>query len=341
MISGGLRPFRTKVKNEMHCLMQFAYFPLCCLLAGMICIMALLPVSGTIQAAEPAKITISSDQQFAYAQDRYLKKDFRTAEVEFKRFVHFFPQDPRAAEAAFKTGMALLHQELFHEAARQFNEIIRNDPDLSSPYTREAFFMQSRAFIHLENMGYARVVLENFLQLTQDPSTRDRIHLALARLHIRTTRQPGTDALDQALANLEKISPESDLETEKKDLTARIRATESIPKKNPFLAGLLAVIPGGGYLYTGRIHDAAAAFFLNTGLGLAAWKAFDQENYALGGIVTFVGTGFYSGSIYGSISAAHKHNHAQKIRILDRTFSINTGFGAHKNGVFFSLNQEF
>ncbi len=341
MISGGLRHCRTKGKNERVGLMRFWGFLLHCLMAGLIWIMAPIPGSGTIQAAESAEMTISPDQQLAYADALYHKKDFRTAEVEFKRFVHFFPQDPRVVEAAFKTGMSLLHQEQFHDAARQFNEIIRNDPDLSNPYTPEAFFMQSRAFIHLKNMGYARVVLENFLKLTDDPPTRDRIHLALARLHIRATRQPGTDALDQALANLEKISPQSDLVTEKKDLTARIRAAGSIPEKNPFLAGLLAVIPGGGYLYTGRIHDAAAAFFLNTGLGLAAWKAFDQENYALGGVVSFVGAGFYSGSIYGSISSAHKHNHAQKIRILDRTFSINTGFGAHKKEVFFSLNQEF
>ncbi len=291
--------------------------------------------------ADAAELVISADRQFAYADTLFNDKDFSTAEVEFKRFVHFFPQDAKILEAAYKTGMALFFQERFHDAARQFNDIIRDDPDISSPFTRKSYFMQSRAFMHLGNMGYAQVVLQNFVKLSDDPDTRDRIYLDLATLHIQASRQAGTDELDQALAYLEKISPKSDLVTEKKDLTARIQQARSIPEKSPVLAGILAVIPGGGFLYTGRVHDAAAAFFLNTGLGLAAWKAFDQDNPALGGIVALVGGGFYSGSIYGSISAAHKYNHAQKIRILDRNFSINTGFGFHKKEFFFSLNQKF
>ncbi len=291
--------------------------------------------------ADAAELVISADRQFAYADTLFNDKDYSTAEVEFKRFVHFFPQDARILEAAYKTGMALFFQERFHDAARQFNDIIRDDPDISSPFTRKSYFMQSRAFMHLGNMGYAQVVLQNFVKLTDHPDTRDRIYLDLAKLHIQASRQPGKDELDQAQAYLEKISPESDLVTEKTDLTARIQQARSIPGKSPVLAGILAVIPGGGFLYTGRIHDAAAAFLLNTGLGLAAWKAFDQNNYALGGVVALVGGGFYSGSIYGSISAAHKHNHAQKIRILDRNFSFNTGFALHNKGVFFSLNQEF
>ncbi len=291
--------------------------------------------------ADAAELVISADRQFAYADTLFNDKDYSTAEVEFKRFVHFFPQDARILEAAYKTGMALFFQERFHDAARQFNDIIRDDPDISSPFTRKSYFMQSRAFMHLGNMGYAQVVLQNFVKLTDHPDTRDRIYLDLAKLHIQASRQPGKDELDQAQAYLEKISPESDLVTEKTDLTARIQQARSIPGKSPVLAGILAVIPGGGFLYTGRIHDAAAAFLLNTGLGLAAWKAFDQNNYALGGVVAVVGGGFYSGSIYGSISAAHKHNHAQKIRILDRNFSFNTGFALHNKGVFFSLNQEF
>jgi hypothetical protein len=115
----------------------------------------------------------------------------------------------------------------------------------------------------------------------------------------------------------------------------------SVPGKNPVLAGVFAVIPGGGFLYTGRFHDAAAAFIINTGLGLAAWKAFDQDNPALGGVITLVGSGFYSGSIYGSISAAHKNNHTQKVRILNRNFTFTSGMTFHRNQVFFSFSQEF
>lgn len=299
-----------------------------------------LSLSGTVPAGA-SSLVISSDMQFDYANTLFSKKDFRNAEVEFKRFVHFFPQDPRAIRAEFLTGMALFHQERFHDAARQFNEIILKDPDITSFETREAYFMQSRAFMEMNNPGYARVVLENFLLLIHDPDVRDRIYLDLALLHVQASRQPGVDELDPAEDALDKISPDSVLAAEKTGLMERVRAARSVPDKNPVLAGLFAVIPGGGFLYTGRFHDAAAAFCLNTALGLGAWKAFDQGNPALGAAAAFVGAGFYSGSIYGSISAAHKHNHAGKIQALDSGLPPRTGIMFHPDGVFFSFNQRF
>jgi tetratricopeptide (TPR) repeat protein len=294
-----------------------------------------------VPAADEPELTLSPDRQFSYADTLFQDQDFRTAEVEFKRFIHFFPSDPRVDEAAFKTGMALFFQEQYHEAARQFNRVILDDPAMSRPHTAEAYLMQSRTFKQLGNFGYARVVLENFLKLADDPDIRDRIHLDLANLHIQTSRTPGRDELDQALGNLEKIASTGPLSAQKNDLTARIQAARALPEKNPTLAGVLAVIPGAGFLYTGRFHDAAAAFIVNTGLGLAAWKAFDQDNPALGTVVGLVGSGFYTGSIYGSITAAHKHNHTQKIRILDQKFHLNAGLTPENPGLALFLIRPF
>ena len=51
-----------------------------------------------------------------------------------------------------------------------------------------------------------------------------------------------------------------------------------------------------------------AAFLINAGLIWAAWEAFDDEQYALGSVITFVEFGFYAGNIYGAVSGAHKYN---------------------------------
>jgi tetratricopeptide (TPR) repeat protein len=292
-------------------------------------------------AAESFALTLTPDRQFTYADTLFQEQDFRTAEVEFKRFLHFFPSDPRVDEAVFKTGMALFYQEQFHEAARQFNRMILDDPALSRPHTTEAYLMQSRAFRQLGNLGYARVVLENFLKLTDDPEILDRIHLDLAELHVTASLKPGTNELAQALANLENISSDGPLQTQKMELISRIQKVRSLPEKNPTLAGIFAVIPGAGFLYTGRFHDAAAAFVVNTGLGLAAWKAFDQDNPALGTVAALAGSGFYFGSIYGSISAAHKHNHSQKVKILDRPFHLSASWLSDDPAVMFTLNHPF
>jgi hypothetical protein len=241
----------------------------------------------------------------------------------------------------FKTGMALFHQEKYHDAARRFNDVILNDPDVTTPDTKEAFFMQSRAFMRMGNMGYARIVLENFLKLAEDPGIRERIYLELAILHMDASEKPGTDELDAALTCLENISPDSPLSAQRDERIQRILEIRALSPKNPFLAGMLGIIPGGGFLYTGRIHDAAAAFVLNTGLGLAAFKAFDQDNPALGSVIVLAGSGVYIGGIYGAVSAAHKYNHARKIQILNREFSLDTGFNLNDNSILISFRQKF
>ncbi|EMS80454.1 tetratricopeptide repeat protein [Desulfotignum phosphitoxidans] len=284
------------------------------------------------------QMVINSDMQFDYAMKLYQDQDYDTAQTEFKRFVHFFPDDPRVGEAMFKTGMALFHQNRFFDAARQFNRIIE-DRKIQDPFTRESYFMQSRAFVKLGNLGYGQLVLQNFLKLTEDIALQDRIYLELAQIHIQASRSPGIDELDQAQTSLEKISPASARNFKVDEQTAMIRKVRAAPEKNPTLAGLFALIPGGGFLYCERFKDAAVAFALNAGLLLGAYTAFDNGNPALGGVVSFMEAGFYSAGIYGSISAAHKHNHAVKVQILGREF--NAGSTITAGTASFSLSLPF
>ncbi len=295
--------------------------------------------TAILAQAETQQLVISPDMQFSYADSLYKKADYATAEVEFKRFIHFFPGDPRTMEAEFKIGMALFYQERFYDAARQFDEIIRKEKQ--NPFTREAYFMQSKAFIRMDNWGYAQTILHNFLKITDDPDIQDRIYLDLARLHIQASRQPGTDELDDARRFLEQISQANAKNLKAAELAALIKEARTAPQKNPVLAGLFAIIPGGGFFYCERYKDAVAAFGLNAGLMLAAYTAFDNGNPALGAVIGFVETGFYSGSIYGAVSAAHKHNHVQRVRILNREFNLGTTIDPDHQGVFFSLNHRF
>lgn len=290
-------------------------------------------------ADEAPQLVISADRQFSYADILYQKEDHETAAVEFKRFMHFFPGDPRVGEAEFKTGMALFYQKKFYDAARQFDAIIRKDK--TDWFSREAYFMQSRAFMEMGNPGYAQTILQNYLQLTDDQNIRDRIYRDLARLHMHASRQAGTDELDQAQEFVEKISETNAEQFAKKQTMALISDARNVPEKKPFLAGLFSIIPGGGFLYCERYQDALVSFGLNAGLMLAAYTAFDDGNSALGGVIGFVGAGFYSGSIYGSVAAVHKYNHAQRLKILNRNFSFGSVPDPCGRSFLFSFHYPF
>jgi tetratricopeptide (TPR) repeat protein len=84
---------------------------------------------------------------------------------------------------------------------------------------------------------------------------------------------------------------------------------KNLPYKNPTSAGVLAgMLPGLGHAYVSRYKDATVAFLLNGLFIWAAIEAFDQELDVLGGILTFLEIGWYTGNIYSAVNVTHKYN---------------------------------
>lgn len=304
----------------------------------------ILSLSSPNTQAKPTNqsgLFLTADMQFDYAQTLFEQKDYTAAQVEFKRFIHFFPQDPRHDRADYSAGVALFHSEQFYEAAKRFDSIIRQAKDIDSPWAQKSCFMQSQAFEAMGNTGYAQIVLQNYLKLTRDTETKDQIYLELARLHIQNTATPGKDELYNARKNLMLISAEKQGEYKVAEQLDAIDRAVDAPKKSPVLSGILAIIPGGGMLYCERYKDAFVSFCFNTGLIWAAYTAFEHDNPALGGVITFVESGFYSGNIYGSITAAHKYNKAAQIKILNKTFNFEPGFDPVNKSFFLKLTHGF
>ena len=328
MISGGLRNRKQNRNNLVGKIKN-----LCLIL-----ILALqLPAAGP--NAFGKDLVISPDMQFDYALQCYQKKDYETAVVEFKRFAHFFPGDRRAGEAGFMGAMGLYQLKRFREAAGAFNEIILAEGD--PVFKEESYFMQSKAFMGMGNLGYARIVLQNYLKLTEDAAARDRIHSMLADLDVQSSRGIDLKNLEDARENLLKISPKGSTQYLAEDRADTLEKALAAPRKNPTLAGLLAVVPGAGFLYCERYQDALVSFLLNTGLMVAAYEAFDQGNEALGGVIGLVETGFYAGNIYGSMTAAHRYNQNAVLNILNTQFSLTSGLDMENKAWSIGLKYDF
>ena len=78
--------------------------------------------------------------------------------------------------------------------------------------------------------------------------------------------------------------------------------------KKPWVGGVLGLVPGFGYIYSGEYANAARSMILN-GLfiwGMVATAADDQ--WAVFSVLTFAELTWYTGSIYGGIDSAQRHN---------------------------------
>ena len=267
----------------------------------------LLLVAQAVYAGDEPLI-ISAPSQFQYAKDLFQKGDYISAMVEFKRYIHFFPGETQVDEAHFFTGMSWYHGGRFQEALQVFEEIMTAQE--VGPFAVEACFMAVKCHEKNGNPSLGEIQLLNLIRSTDDPKVKDRAYFTLSCLHMET------GSWTRAGGSLQQISEEGRTDFHVPEIMEQLEKNGSIPRKNPKLAGALAVVPGAGFLYCGRFRDAFVSFLVNGGLIYSAVRSFDRGDYALGGVVSFVGFGFYAGNIYGSVSSAHKYNREADKRFL-------------------------
>jgi tetratricopeptide (TPR) repeat protein len=269
-----------------------------------------LAPKATVQAG--AALVIDAERQFTYAQSRLDAGAADEAVAEFNRFIHFFPDDPRVPQARYQIGTALYAAGRYREAAGTFDTL--SVDYAGSGLAVEAYFMLSRSHARQGMREQAMLDLHNLMALTTDAALIDRIHFEMGWLYIEQGRW------DLADRELDRITTDGQAAHQVPDLRRALSSSATISSKNPTTAGILSIVPGGGQLYTGRYRDAVSAFLINAGLIWAAWESFDNELYALGGVISFVGFGFYAGNIYGAVSGAHKYNRDRKAEFRDALY---------------------
>jgi TolA-binding protein len=262
-----------------------------------------------------SSMIINPDKQFNFAEHCFSGKDYLTAVLEYKRFIYFFPEDHRVETAMYRIGMSYYLGEHFKEAIDSFNAVIDKyvDTDLSV----KSYFMISDAYVKQYAFGPAVINLNNLITMTYDEEVRDEACYKTGWIYIETA------SWEEARRYFSKISTTNKNKYRLEQLTDELNKEKSIPGKNPSLSGFLSIIPGAGYFYCERYQDALIAFLLNGGLILAAVESFDDNNTALGGVISFVEFGFYAGNIYGAVTSAHKYNRKQTARFIE-TLKNNT-----------------
>jgi len=81
--------------------------------------------------------------------------------------------------------------------------------------------------------------------------------------------------------------------------------------KKPILAKLFSIVPGGGYLYTNEIQNAATSFIINSLLAYATYTSIKSKNYGVAGLMGVFSVSFYCGNILGAGNSAKKYNKYQ------------------------------
>jgi tetratricopeptide (TPR) repeat protein len=282
-------------------------------------------------------VTINAEKQLQYAQQLFSQKKYILAIAEYERFIYLFPGNMRAPEARFNIGMAYYSEKQYPEAIQTFNEL-SGAVDKGSAYQARSFFLAAESQTRIGLQSSALTTLNNLATLSDDMDVKDEAHYRMGWIFLETANW------ERAQTYFQKISHPNHTKYRLADLNKNFKNTANIHHKSPAMAGALAILPGAGYLYCNRPRDALISFLLNGGLIFAAYEAFDNDMVALGGVISFVEIGFYSGNIYGSISSAHKYNQDQDRRFVDRlkeNLKVNLSSRPENKGLELSLQYHF
>ena len=249
-------------------------------------------------AARP--LTIDADNQYGYATSLLDTGAHDEAIHEFNRFIYFFPEDARISRARYGVGMAHFSEGRYKAAASVFNALTKNshEPEV----VNDAFFMLSQSHARQGMIEQAILDLHNLIALTPQEAVIARARYELGWLHVDSGQW------SQARRSFAEMDKDARQYYRIEELNALLSLHDRIPSKSPHVAGALSLLPGAGQAYCGRYQDALTAFLINAGLILSAWEAFDNELYALGGVIGLVEAGFYGGNIYSAVSSANKFN---------------------------------
>lgn len=103
-----------------------------------------------------------------------------------------------------------------------------------------------------------------------------------------------------------------------------LKELERQKRKNATLAGVLSIIPGCGYLYTGHKGSALTSFVINSLLGYATYTSIKSKNYGWAGVCGFLSLSFYIGNINGAMRSATRYNQKKREWIMERFEKINS-----------------
>jgi tetratricopeptide (TPR) repeat protein len=268
----------------------------------------LLSVDAFIAEAQRSESkSISANKQFEFATLLFNNAEYHSSIVEFERFLFLFPDDQRKIQAMYQIGLAFQKQKKFLLAIDRYQKILMQ-PSMNETFL-QAGFRLSECYQSQNNYQMALSTLQILDRQKLDQDDRDFVNYQMGWLFIKMKQFVSAENC------LYKIKKQSAYPID--EILFGIKERKSLDRKNPYMAGVLSIIPGLGQIYCERYRDASLSLIVNGIIGWAAWESFDNEQPALGSLITFFGIGFYSGNIYGAANSAHKHNRRIRKRWLN------------------------
>ncbi|MCJ7645994.1 tetratricopeptide repeat protein [bacterium] len=275
------------------------------LLTGLSCLLLLF--SSRIAYCQTVE---EKERIYKFANVLFESQEFYRAITEYRRFIEYFPDDYRINDAYVKIAESYFYGERYTEAISWSRKML--EATMQPEFLVRARILAGDSYFKLGNYKSA---MENYSAVLE-PGEIDRHYLDLSHMKLGLCLLYEENWRD-ASSEFAKVNANSSYFEKAQLFSKNALQGSNLKRKSRSLAGVLSVIPGLGYVYTGNYQTGIASFVVNSLLIWGTYNSFSKGNKGVGFTLGFFGFGFYSGNIYGSINSAVKYNERQKADFLD------------------------
>jgi tetratricopeptide (TPR) repeat protein len=261
-------------------------------------------------AAQTSKVQPDEISIYAFAENLFSEKDYYRAITEYKRLSFLYPQSGLIPQVKFRIAKSYQLGEKFQIAFDLFDSVTKEYPTLDVGQASE--FESVETLYRMGNYDLALAGYEKFIKDNKYANLKDRAIYKQGYAHLRLRDT------EKARQSFGMVAQNSLFAGAANDMSSKTNEFEKIPRKKPFLAGIMsAVIPGTGQFYNGRVKDGIIALITN---GLFIWgtyEAFHREYYSIGAVAGTFALGWYSGNIFSAVNGSFRYNHNKEEKFLE------------------------
>ncbi len=264
--------------------------------------------SWSVLAQDRGIPPVASDA-LGFAEHLFLEGDHYRAITEYKRYLFRRPKSAIAPWVRMRIGESYLLGQRYAAALAVFEDLQKQSA--KAQIKRSAMLAGARA-LYLDKryvQALLRLDVLRMSEASQELAGMGRYLEACIRL-----RQGDVERAREALGYL---TPEHSLGPNALTLLGIMDKADALPHKRPWLAGLLSVVPGLGHFYLEQYSIGLTAFVWNGIFGVATYEAFRREQYGVGALLACLELLWYSGTMYGAVSGAHRYNRDAWVNYLE------------------------
>ena len=237
---------------------------------------------STAQPADPGVLALDLAAEGSYV----------AAAIEYRRLAIGETDPGRRAGYYWAAAYAYNHADDRGLTEKMLDRCEEDSPGMITP----SLLLRAESRLEALDLDAATFHLESVLRSASAPEVRRFASLRLAHVHLLGGDLSAARSVTAAVST--NGAPA---------LTALDRY-ESGHDRKPWLGGLLGMIPGCGYWYSGEYANGARSLILNALFIYGMADTSHGDEWGAFTAITFFELTWYTGSIYGGIDAAHRFN---------------------------------